>query len=257
MLAALRRHLQPVRAHAAAVRHRGPLGRCRRPGRGRPARRRQDPPRVRRDDRQSEAERRSTSRRGPRRRTPPACRWSLDNTVPTPIGARIFDQGADIAVHSLTKFIGGHGTSIGGVDRRRGQLRLGGARRALPRPDAARPVLPRRRLERRARAGRVHRARRARCCCATPARRCHRSTRSCSCRAWRRCRCGWSATRERARGRRAPRTARRSRVGLLPRACRRAPTARSPTGSCAAATARLSRSACAAARPPARRSSRA
>jgi O-acetylhomoserine (thiol)-lyase len=39
----------------------------------------------------------------------------LDNTVPTPIGARVFEQGADIAVHSLTKFIGGHGTSIGGA----------------------------------------------------------------------------------------------------------------------------------------------
>jgi O-acetylhomoserine (thiol)-lyase len=39
----------------------------------------------------------------------------VDNTVPTPIGARIFEQGADIAVHSLTKFIGGHGNSIGGA----------------------------------------------------------------------------------------------------------------------------------------------
>jgi O-acetylhomoserine (thiol)-lyase len=39
----------------------------------------------------------------------------LDNTVPTPLGARVLDQGADIAVHSLTKFIGGHGTSIGGA----------------------------------------------------------------------------------------------------------------------------------------------
>jgi O-acetylhomoserine (thiol)-lyase len=39
----------------------------------------------------------------------------LDNTVPTPIGARIFEQGADVAVHSLTKYIGGHGTSIGGA----------------------------------------------------------------------------------------------------------------------------------------------
>jgi len=39
----------------------------------------------------------------------------LDNTVPTPVGARVFEQGADIAVHSLTKFIGGHGTSIGGA----------------------------------------------------------------------------------------------------------------------------------------------
>ena len=39
----------------------------------------------------------------------------LDNTVPTPIGARVLDLGADVAVHSLTKFIGGHGTSIGGA----------------------------------------------------------------------------------------------------------------------------------------------
>jgi len=39
----------------------------------------------------------------------------VDNTVPTPILSRVFDLGADIAVHSLTKFIGGHGTSIGGA----------------------------------------------------------------------------------------------------------------------------------------------
>jgi O-acetylhomoserine (thiol)-lyase len=39
----------------------------------------------------------------------------VDNTVPTPLGARVFEQGADVAVHSLTKFIGGHGTSIGGA----------------------------------------------------------------------------------------------------------------------------------------------
>jgi len=39
----------------------------------------------------------------------------VDNTVPTPILTRIFDHGADIAVHSATKFIGGHGTSLGGI----------------------------------------------------------------------------------------------------------------------------------------------
>jgi len=39
----------------------------------------------------------------------------VDNTVPTPVLSNIFDLGADIAVHSATKFIGGHGTSIGGV----------------------------------------------------------------------------------------------------------------------------------------------
>jgi O-acetylhomoserine (thiol)-lyase len=40
---------------------------------------------------------------------------AVDNTVPTPLGCRIFELGADIAIHSLTKFIGGHGTSIGGA----------------------------------------------------------------------------------------------------------------------------------------------
>ena len=39
----------------------------------------------------------------------------LDNTIPTPYLVRPFEWGADIVVHSLTKFIGGHGTSIGGA----------------------------------------------------------------------------------------------------------------------------------------------
>ncbi len=39
----------------------------------------------------------------------------VDNTVTTPYLERVFDHGADIAVHSATKYIGGHGTSIGGV----------------------------------------------------------------------------------------------------------------------------------------------
>ncbi len=39
----------------------------------------------------------------------------VDNTVATPYLCRVFDYGADVAVHSLTKFCGGHGTSIGGV----------------------------------------------------------------------------------------------------------------------------------------------
>ncbi|MFD3300969.1 bifunctional O-acetylhomoserine aminocarboxypropyltransferase/cysteine synthase [Aquipseudomonas alcaligenes] len=39
----------------------------------------------------------------------------VDNTVATPILCRPFEYGADIVVHSLTKYIGGHGTSIGGI----------------------------------------------------------------------------------------------------------------------------------------------
>jgi O-acetylhomoserine (thiol)-lyase len=39
----------------------------------------------------------------------------LDNTVPSPYLCRPFDWGADIVVHSATKYIGGHGTTMGGV----------------------------------------------------------------------------------------------------------------------------------------------
>jgi O-acetylhomoserine (thiol)-lyase len=39
----------------------------------------------------------------------------VDNTMPTPFLMRPFDHGADIVIHSATKFIGGHGTSIGGI----------------------------------------------------------------------------------------------------------------------------------------------
>jgi O-acetylhomoserine (thiol)-lyase len=39
----------------------------------------------------------------------------VDNTAATPIHCRVFDHGVDVAVHSATKYIGGHGTSIGGI----------------------------------------------------------------------------------------------------------------------------------------------
>ncbi len=39
----------------------------------------------------------------------------IDNTAPTPYLVRALDQGADVVVHAATKYIGGHGTSIGGV----------------------------------------------------------------------------------------------------------------------------------------------
>lgn len=39
----------------------------------------------------------------------------VDNTVPTPILLRPIEFGADIVVHSLTKFMGGHGTTMGGI----------------------------------------------------------------------------------------------------------------------------------------------
>ena len=39
----------------------------------------------------------------------------VDNTVSTPYLCRPFEHGADIVVHSLTKYLGGHGTTLGGV----------------------------------------------------------------------------------------------------------------------------------------------
>lgn len=39
----------------------------------------------------------------------------VDNTVGTPFLCRPIEHGADIVVHSLTKYIGGHGTSVGGI----------------------------------------------------------------------------------------------------------------------------------------------
>lgn len=39
----------------------------------------------------------------------------VDNTVATPILLKPFEHGADVVIHSLTKFIGGHGTTLGGA----------------------------------------------------------------------------------------------------------------------------------------------
>ena len=39
----------------------------------------------------------------------------VDNTVPSPYLCRPFEHGADLVVHSLTKYLGGHGTTIGGA----------------------------------------------------------------------------------------------------------------------------------------------
>lgn len=39
----------------------------------------------------------------------------IDNTFASPYLCRPFEHGADIVIHSATKFIGGHGTSIGGI----------------------------------------------------------------------------------------------------------------------------------------------
>ena len=61
----------------------------------------------------------------------------VDNTVPTPYLIRPFEWGADIVVHSLTKFLGGHGTSIGGAIIDSGKFDFGASGRhsMLTEPD--------------------------------------------------------------------------------------------------------------------------
>lgn len=39
----------------------------------------------------------------------------VDNTVPTPLLLKPIEHGADVVIHSLTKFVGGHGTTLGGA----------------------------------------------------------------------------------------------------------------------------------------------
>ena len=135
---------------------------------------------------------RSTSRRSPRSRTRPASRSSSTtrwHAVPHPAHRpRRRHRGAlRDQVHRRTWH----------VNRRRGrrlrQVRLG-AERQVPGSRRARRELPRVQVLRGARADRVYRQAARAACCATSARRFRRSTPSSSCRAWRRCRCAWSAT---------------------------------------------------------------
>ncbi len=56
----------------------------------------------------------------------------IDNTVATPWLIRPFEHGADIIVHSATKFIGGHGTSIGGIIADAGSFDFGAHAERFP-----------------------------------------------------------------------------------------------------------------------------
>jgi O-acetylhomoserine (thiol)-lyase len=56
----------------------------------------------------------------------------VDNTVPTPILLKPIEYGADIVVESLTKFMGGHGTTLGGIIVDSGKFRWAEHRRRFP-----------------------------------------------------------------------------------------------------------------------------
>jgi O-acetylhomoserine (thiol)-lyase len=63
----------------------------------------------------------------------------VDNTLATPYLVQPFEHGADIVVHSMTKFLGGHGNSIGGVIVDGGKFNWGASKRypflSEPRPE--------------------------------------------------------------------------------------------------------------------------
>ena len=107
----------------------------------------------------------------------------IDNTFASPYLCRPIEHGADIVVHSATKFIGGHGTSIGGVIVDGGKPLVHGSSRSEPPATTAevdRAMGPITTI-----IGLVER--RDLACQA-------RSTPSCCCRGWALCRCAWNST---------------------------------------------------------------
>ncbi len=117
----------------------------------------------------------------------------VDNTVATPVLCRPFEHGADIIVHSLTKYMGGHGTSIGGIVVDSGKFDWAANKSRFPllnTPDPSYHGVTY--TEAFGPAAFIGRCRWYRC--ATWARRSRRSTPSSSSKAWRPWRCAWSAT---------------------------------------------------------------
>lgn len=115
----------------------------------------------------------------------------IDNTFATPYLLRPLEYGADIVVHSATKFIGGHGAALGGVivDGGRFDWAASGKFPQFSEPDPSYHGLSFVQA-----GGPAAFALRARpCCCATWAQRSRLCTPFFSCKAWRPFLCAWSA----------------------------------------------------------------
>ena len=126
-----------------------------------------------------------------------------DNTVPTPILLRPIEHGIDIVVHSCTKFIGGHGTSIGGAIVDSGKFDwTNGRYPEMTEPDPSYHGV--KYVEAVGPLAYIIKA-------AIWVAACPRSMPSCSCRGSRRCTCAWQGTRRmRWRWRNGSRSSRRS-----------------------------------------------
>ena len=121
----------------------------------------------------------------------------MDNTA-APILTRPFEHGAAIVVYSSTKYLGGHGTSIGGLIVDGGNFPWDEHKERQPALNTPDPELPRRGVEpkRPSRWDRSHiSSRPAPLCCATSGQPCRLSTLFSRFRGWRRCLCASSATR--------------------------------------------------------------
>ena len=70
---------------------------------------------LRRERSRTPAASSSTSRRSRRSPTTHGIPLIVDNTLATPYLCRPFEWGADLVIHSMTKFLSGHGTSMGGI----------------------------------------------------------------------------------------------------------------------------------------------
>ena len=136
----------------------------------------------------------------------------VDNTIATPFLIRPLEFGADVVVHSATKYLGGHGTVIAGLIVDGGAFDwAGGKHPGFTTPDPTYNGVVYKDL-----GHRPTRSRPACSCSATSAWRSPCSTRSSSCRASRRCRCAWSGTSPTPSGGRVAGGARRGRLGELP-----------------------------------------
>ncbi len=144
---AIRRHVQPLPLHAAEAGHRGHVRR--RPRRPRAVARR-DPPEhegaLRRDRSRIRRTTSSTSRAWRRSRTQTGVPLMIDNTVATPYLIRPFEWGADIVVHSATKYLGGHGTTIAGFIVDGGSFDFASEPERFPNFTEPDPSLPRARV---------------------------------------------------------------------------------------------------------------
>ena len=130
------------------------LRRSRRPGELPPGDAAEDEAPLRRDARQSARSTSSTSRRVGAIAHEAGVPFVVDNTVPSPYLCRPFEWGADIVVHSATKYIGGHGTTMGGVIVESGKFPWGNGK--FPDMHDALAGLPRRDLPRDLRRLRLH-----------------------------------------------------------------------------------------------------